>query len=163
MNALASNPFFKDFDKLFIGFDDTYNRISKLHDDLTKNVPNYPPYNIKQVEDNHYVIEVALAGFAKQDIDVIFEDGKLTVSGKATDDADNFIFKGIANRAFSRTFALDDTIEIKDAEMLNGMLKVFLEKIVPEHKKPKKIEVKEKASKVKDHFAKKELLTEDAS
>ena len=102
-----------------------------------------------------------MAGFAKQDIDVVFEEGKLTVSGKAADDNDNFIFKGIANRAFTRTFALDDTIEIKDAEMLNGMLKVFLEKIVPEHKKAKKIEVKDKAAAVKDHFAKKELLTEE--
>ena len=154
-----ANPFFKDFDKLFIGWDDTYNKLTKLHDDVTKNIPNYPPYNIKQVEDNHYVIELALAGFAKQDIDVVFEEGKLTVSGKA--DNDNFIFKGIANRAFTRTFALDDTIEIKDAEMLNGMLKVFLEKIVPEHKKAKKIEVKDKAAKAKDHFAKKELLTEE--
>ena len=161
MNALSNNPFFKDFDKLFIGFDDTYNRMTKLHDDLTKNVPNYPPYNIKQVEENHYVIEVALAGFAKQDIDVIFEDGKLTVSGKATDDSDNFIFKGIANRAFTRTFALDDSIEIKDAEMLNGMLKVYLDKIIPEHKKAKKIEVKDKADGVKKHFKEKELLTEE--
>ena len=107
------------------------------------------------------MIEVALAGFAKQDIDVMFEDGKLTVSGKAADDAENFIFKGIANRAFTRTFALDDTIEIKDAEMLNGMLKVFLEKIVPEHKKAKKINVKDKAKGVKDHFKEKELLTEE--
>ena len=156
-----ANPFFKDFDKLFIGWDDTYNKLTKLHDDVTRNLPNYPPYNIKQVEENHYVVELALAGFAKQDIDVIFEEGKLTVSGKAADDNDNFIFKGIANRAFTRTFALDDTIEIKDAEMLNGMLKVFLEKIVPEHKKAKKIEVKDKAASVKDHFAKKELLTED--
>ena len=78
-----ANPFFKDFDKLFIGWDDTYNKLTKLHDDVTKNIPNYPPYNIKQVEDNHYVIELALAGFAKQDIDVVFEEGKLTVSGKA--------------------------------------------------------------------------------
>ena len=49
-----ANPFFKDFDKLFIGWDDTYNKLTKLHDDVTKNIPNYPPYNIKQVEDNHY-------------------------------------------------------------------------------------------------------------
>jgi molecular chaperone IbpA len=107
------------------------------------------------------VIEVALAGFAKQDIDVVFEDGTLTVSGKATDDSENFIFKGIANRAFTRTFALDDSIEIKDAEMLNGMLKVYLDKIIPEHKKAKKIEVKDKADGVKKHFKEKELLTEE--
>ena len=156
-----NNPFFKDFDKLFIGWDDTYNKLTKLHDDVTKSLPNYPPYNIKQVEENHYVVELALAGFAKQDIDVVFEEGKLTVSGKAADDNDNFIFKGIANRAFTRTFALDDTIEINDAEMLNGMLKVFLERIIPEHKKAKKIDIKDKAAKAKAHFAEKELLTEE--
>jgi molecular chaperone IbpA len=72
---------------------------------------------------------------------------------------DNFLFKGIANRAFTRTFALDDHIEVKDAEMLNGMLKVFLERIIPEHKKPKKIEVKDTSEKSKK--SKPELLTED--
>ena len=161
MVDMTSNPYFKDFDKLFIGWDDTFDKLTKLHDDVTKHIPNYPPYNIKQVEENHFVVELALAGFAKQDVDVIFEDGKLTISGKAADDSDNFIFKGIANRAFTRTFALDDTVEIKDAEMLNGMLKVFLERIIPEHKKAKKIDIKDKANSVKDHFAKKELLTEE--
>ena len=146
---------FKDFDKFFVGFDDTYNRLAKLHDDVTKYVPNYPPYNIKKVEDNKYVVELAVAGFAKQDIEITFEDGKLTVKGSTQDDGENFIFKGIANRAFTRTFALDDQIEIRDAEMFNGMLKIFLERIIPEHKKPKKIEVKEKSTSTK------QLLVED--
>ena len=132
---------FKDFDKFFVGSDDTYNRMSKFHDDLTKNIPNYPPYNIRKIEDNKYVIELAIAGFAKQDIDITFEDNKLIVSGKSQDDHDNFLFKGIANRAFTRTFFLDDTIEINNAAMMNGMLKIALEKIIPEHKKPKKIQV----------------------
>ncbi|NBV11517.1 MAG: heat-shock protein [Chitinophagia bacterium] len=146
---------FKDFDKFFVGFDDTYNRLAKLHDDVTKYVPNYPPYNIKKVEENKYVVELAVAGFAKQDIEITFEDGKLIVKGSTQDDGDNFLFRGIANRAFTRTFALDDQIEIKDAEMFNGMLKIFLERIVPEHKKPKKIEVKEKSTSAK------QLLVED--
>lgn len=146
---------FKDFDKFFVGFDDTYNRLAKLHDDVTKYVPNYPPYNIKKVEDNKYVVELAVAGFAKQDIEITFEDGKLIVKGSTQDDGDNFLFRGIANRAFTRTFALDDQIEIKDAEMFNGMLKIFLERIVPDHKKPKKIEVKEKSTSAK------QLLVED--
>lgn len=146
---------FKDFDKFFVGFDDTYNRLAKLHDDVTKYVPNYPPYNIKKVEDNKYVVELAVAGFAKQDIEITFEDGKLIVKGSTQDDGDNFLFRGIANRAFTRTFALDDQIEIKDAEMFNGMLKIFLERIVPDHKKPKKIEVKEKSTSTK------QLLVED--
>jgi len=149
---------FKDFDKFFVGFDDTYNRMSKFHDDITKNIPNYPPYNIKKIEDNKYIIELAVAGFAKSDIEVVFEDNKLIISGKAQEDTDNFLFKGIANRAFTRTFLLDDHLEINDAAMLNGMLKIVLEKIIPEHKKPKKIEVKDKdITKV----SKKELLVEN--
>lgn len=150
---------FKDFDKYFVGFDDTYNRITKMHDDLTKHIPNYPPYNIKKVDENKYVIELAVAGFAKQDVEVTLEDSKLVIKGNAADDTDNFIFKGIANRAFTRTFALDDQIEIKDAAMLNGMLKIALERIIPEHKKPRKIEVKDTESKV----SAKQFLTEDAN
>lgn len=157
---LKNAPFdmFKDFEKLFVGFDDTYNRMAKFHDDVTKNIPNYPPYNIRKVEDNHYVIELAVAGFARQDIDITFEDNKLIISGKSQDDNDNFLFKGIANRAFTRTFFLDDTMEINDASMMNGMLKIALEKIIPEHKKPKKIAVAEGDTKVK---TKKTLLTEN--
>ncbi len=149
---------FKDIEKFFVGFDDTYNRMAKFHDDVTKNIPNYPPYNIRKVEDNHYVIELAVAGFARQDIDITFEDNKLIISGKTEDDNNNFLFKGIANRAFTRTFFLDDTMEINDAFMMNGMLKIALEKIIPEHKKPKKIAVADGETKSK---TKKTLLTED--
>ena len=133
----------KDFDKFFVGFDDQYDRMVKMHDDLTKNIPNYPPYNIRKTGENTYVIEIALAGFAKQDIEIELVDGKMVIRGKTTEDADeaNYLFKGIANRGFTRTFALEDQIEVQNAEMLNGMLKVFLEKIIPEHKKPKKIDI----------------------
>jgi len=154
---------FKDFDKYFVGFDDTYNRLSKMHDDMTKYVPNYPPYNIKKVADNKYVIELAVAGFAKQDIEITLEDNKLIVKGNAQDDCDNFVFKGIANRAFTRAFALDDQIEIKDAAMFNGMLKIALERIIPEHRKPRKIEVKDEPSTVSEFAAqnKPQFLAED--
>jgi molecular chaperone IbpA len=149
--ALHPSAFFKDFDKFFVGFDDTYNRLSKLHDDLTQSVPNYPPYNIKKIEENKYVIEIAAAGFAKQDIEITLEDNKLIVRGTSHDDHDNFIFKGIANRAFTRTFALDDQIVIKDAAMLNGMLKIALEKIIPDHRKPRKIEISDEPSTVSQY------------
>lgn len=149
---------FKDFDKFFVGFDDTYNRLSKLHDDITKNIPNYPPYNIRKVEDNKYVIELAVAGFSSSDVEITFEGNKLIISGKTHDDSDNFLFKGIANRAFTRTFALDDQIVIDNAEMMNGMLKIALERIIPEHKKPRKIEVKSGEGKTS---SKKQLLVED--
>lgn len=153
---------FKDFDKLYVGFDDQFNKLAKIHDDLTKNIPNYPPYNIKKTGDNTYVIEIAVAGFAKQDIEIELANGKMVVRGntQSQDQEESFLFKGIANRAFTRTFALDDHIEVQDAELLNGMLKVFLERIIPEHKKPKKIEVKDPGT-TKSKTSKRELLTED--
>ena len=158
LGKIAFGPtVFKDFDKFFVGFDDTYNRLAKIHDDITQNIPNYPPYNIKKVDDNKYVIELAVAGFARQDIEITIEDNKLIVKGNAADDTDNFVFKGIANRAFTRTFALDDQIEIKDAALFNGMLKIALDRIIPEHKKPRKIEVKEPQEKSERQF-----LAEDA-
>ena len=152
----------KDFDKFFVGFDDQFNRLTKIHDDITKNIPNYPPYNIKKTGDNTYLIVIAVAGFARQDIEIELVDGKMIITGKThSDDQDNFLFKGIANRAFTRTFALDDQIEVKDAEIYNGLLKVFLERIIPEHKKPKKIEVKDTGETSKPSKNSKELLLED--
>lgn len=135
---------FKDLDKFFVGFDEQFDRLAKLHDDVTKNIPNYPPYNIKKTGDNTYVIEMAVAGFARQDIEIEFIDDKLIVRGNTKEDNGDYVFKGIANRAFTRTFALNDQIEIRDAAMFNGMLQIVLEKIIPEHKKPKKIEVKDR-------------------
>lgn len=161
LGNITFGPQLKDFDKFFVGFDDQFNKLAKIHDDLTKNIPNYPPYNIKKTGDNTYVIEIAVAGFAKQDIEIELDNGKMVVKGSVqnAEDDSNFLFKGIANRNFTRTFALDDQVEVKDAEMFNGMLKVFLERIIPEHKKPKKIEVKEKAEKPSKKT--KQLLTED--
>ena len=141
MNMLTTMP---NLDKFFVGFDDQFNRMAKLHDDFTKNIPNYPPYNIKKTGDNTYVIELAVAGFAKQDIEIEFADDKLIIKGNTKDEeSSDFLFKGIAARNFTRTFVLDDQIEIKDAAIFNGMLKIALERIIPDHKKPKKIEVKD--------------------
>lgn len=151
----------KDMDKFFVGFDEQFNRLAKMHDDLTKNIPNYPPYNIKKTSENTYVVELAVAGFAKQDIEIELADGKMVIKGNVSseDNNDNYLFKGIAGRNFTRTFALDDQIEVKNAEYLNGMLQVFLERIIPEHKKPKKIEVKDVGESKK---SKKQLLVEES-
>lgn len=157
MNMLTTMP---NLDKFFVGFDDQFNRMAKLHDDFTKNIPNYPPYNIKKTGDNNYVIELAVAGFAKQDIEIEFADDKLIIKGNTKDDeSSDFLFKGIAARNFTRTFVLDDQIEIKDAAMLNGMLKIALERIIPDHKKPKKIEVKD-SDEVFTTKSNKQFLTE---
>jgi len=156
---LHPEAIFKDIDKFFVGFEDQFNRLAKLHDDVTKNIPNYPPYNIKKTGDNTYVIELAVAGFAKQDIEIEFIDDKLVVRGNTTEDSNtDYVFKGIANRAFTRTFALNDQIEIKDAALFNGMLQIALERIIPEHKKAKKIDVKDGKAEKTDNA---QLLTEE--
>lgn len=164
MTYLLNSVFPKDIQKLFVGFDDQYNRMAKLHDELTKGIPNYPPFNIKKVDDDHYVIEIAVAGFSKSEIEIELVDGKLVVKGSAKDDNDpavtSWIHKGIADRNFTRTFLINDFVEVKDAEMFNGILRIFLDQIIPESRKPKKIEVKEKAGSTKSS---KQLLTEDTN
>lgn len=156
---LHPQAMFKDFDKFFVGFDDQFNRIAKLHDDLTKNIPNYPPFNIKKTEENKYVIELAVAGFSRQELEIEFADDKLIVRGNAKDDESytEWLHKGIAARNFTHTFALNDQVEIQGAELINGMLKIALERIIPEHKKPKQIEIKEQPVKA----SKKQLLVEE--
>ena len=101
----------------------------------------YPPYNIKQVKDNKFVIEMAVAGFAKSDIEITLEGNKLVVKGNTEDKEapENFIYKGISNRNFTREFKLADKIEIKDAELANGMLKIWLENMIKAQDLVKKI------------------------
>jgi len=156
--AFFSQDAFKDFDKFFVGFEDSAKQFQTLHADLTKNIPNYPPYNIRKNDENSYTIEIAVAGFGQNEIDVEIDGGKLIVKGNidASLDAleDNFLFKGIATRAFTRSFAIDDHIEVKNAELFNGMLKIALERLVPAEQKPKKVPVKTKGQK--------EFLREDA-
>ena len=130
-----------------IGFDSMFRRLEQFNADLAKTTA-YPPYNIKKIDDNHYVIEMAVAGFGKQNLDIQISDGVLTIKGNSESDTEtedkenaNFIYRGIANRAFTRKFTLADTIEIKNAELLNGMLRVFLENMIPDNKKPRKVEV----------------------
>jgi len=134
----------KDFDRFFVGFDDHLDRLTRIHNEFAKTTtPNYPPYNIRKCEDNHYMIEIAVAGFSREDIDVSVEDGKLTVKGSVKTPSDDtyYIYKGIGARDFTRTFVLEDSVEVTGADIVNGMLQIALERIVPDHKKPRKIEV----------------------
>ena len=140
---LFKDMFGKDYDKFYVGFNDHVDKMAALHKEVTKNIPAYPPYNIKKTGDNTYTIELAVAGFGKQDIDVELEDNKLVIRGNSSAETpeENFLFKGIGMRSFTRTFAIDDHIEVQNAELLNGMLKIVLEKLVPEDKKSKKIKI----------------------
>ncbi len=131
-----------------IGFDTLFKNLEAAQKQIAKAAMNYPPYNIKKVGENKYVLELAVAGFGKHDIELTLQDGTLTVKGNTTldtlmkDGVDvAYLHKGIADRAFTRQFSLADTVEIKNAELINGMLKVWLENIIPDSKKPRKIEI----------------------
>jgi molecular chaperone IbpA len=137
---------FKKLDPFTVGYDKFFTDLEDLAKTASKNLPSYPPYNIKAVGKDKYVIEMAVAGFAKTDIEVSLQGNKLTVQGSTseedTNEVQDYIFKGIANRNFSRTFNLADKIEIKDAEIVNGMLKIWLDSLVETQANIKKIAIK---------------------
>lgn len=140
--------FHKTLDPFTVGYDKFFKDIEEVTKNVTKNVPSYPPYNIKQVSKNKYVIEMAVAGFAKSDIEITLEGNKLVIKGAAKENElkedENFLFKGIANRDFTRSFTIADKIEIGQAEMVNGMLRVWLENLVQTQDTIKRITIKEK-------------------
>jgi molecular chaperone IbpA len=151
--------------KNMIGSDRLFDSLAKTTEAVTKATVTYPPYNIKKIDENKYVIELAVAGFSKQDLEITLEDGKLIIDGKTTLDTaigdgvnQTFLFKGISERPFKRMFTLADTIEIKNADLINGMLKIWLENVIPETKKPKKINIGDAPS---SELVDKKLLTEE--
>jgi|TARA_B100000965_G_scaffold289378_1_gene247219 molecular chaperone IbpA len=108
---------------------------------------NYPPYNIRKTGKDKYSIEVALAGFSKKDVEVEFEDNLLTVRTKQVDKSENredgeIIHKGISQRQFARSFTIADDVKVGGAELKDGLLTIACERIVPEYKKKKLIEIK---------------------
>ena len=130
-------------DRYFVGADRVMKRLADIADQSAQMVPiKYPPYNIKKVDEDRYVIELAVAGFGKTDIDIELQEGTLSVRGKI-DPVDNteYLYKGIAERGFKREFTLADNVEVKSSSLVNGMLKIFLEAFIPEEKKAKKIDI----------------------
>ena len=125
-----------------IGFDNLFDRLFDM--DLESS-SSYPPYNISKVDDNNYIIEMALAGFNKDDIEIELADSELTVRSKKRENSSkdvNLIHQGISHRSFNRKFTLSEEILVKNAEMKNGMLIIKLQKFIPENKKPKLINIK---------------------
>lgn len=128
-------------DPFFIGFDDQLNRLMNVHNTATSS--SYPPYNVIKKDEDNFVVELALAGYSKSDIDVKVENGTLFVSGEIEDKtSNNYIHKGVATRKFTRTFALGEYMEVQSASFENGMLSIEVERILPEEKKPKTIRIK---------------------
>ena len=144
---------FKDLDRFFVGFDKVAERMASAADQAQALATKYPPYNLKKIDENKYTIELAVAGFAKQDLEIEIVDDKLIIKGNthagepAEQDSTGgwtwpqMLHQGLAMRPFTRTFTLSDNVEIRGASLLNGILKIVLEAIIPEHKKPKKVDI----------------------
>ena len=124
-----------------VGFDSVFDRFFDM--DTTRD-SGYPPYNIRKINEAQYVIEIALAGFSKEDIEVEVTEGNLTIRSKEekeTDEDESFVHKGIAKRSFLRSFTLSDDIIVKGADLKDGMLIINLEKVIPDEKKPRLINI----------------------
>ena len=125
----------------YVGFDRLFDEFFRLQSS-TKNVPNYPPYNLVKDGDS-YTIEMAMAGLTDKDVDVVLEDRTLSITyEKSEEDNDKgVIHKGLAQRSFKRSFNLADDIEVQKAQLKNGLLSIRMERIIPDEKKPQKIKL----------------------
>ena len=128
-----------------VGFDRFNDLFESLLNDKEDRFEAYPPYNIEKVEDDHYKITVAVAGFSEEDLNIIVQDDRLIVSAaKQTSEEEkgrSYLHRGIATRSFERSFRLADHIRVMDASMENGLLTVSLMREVPEEKKPRMIPI----------------------
>ncbi len=130
------------FTPFTVGFDELFDRLF----DTNLNTDSYPPYNILKSDECNYTIEIAVAGFNKDQIEIELSDGELLIRSKSKDnktsELKNLIHHGISNRSFIRKFTLSDEIHVKNADLKDGMLRIKLEKVIPENKKPKLISIK---------------------
>jgi len=145
MNTSRALSLLDNFNQLTpyaVGFDRIFDNLSRYTTDNVQST-GFPPYNIRKEGDYNYVIEMALAGFGKEDIEVEVADGTLSVrSVKENSEDDSTQYRGISYRRFERKFTMADDIVVNGAKLENGMLTVELERVVPEEKKPRLIKVK---------------------
>jgi molecular chaperone IbpA len=125
-----------------VGFDRMFNELNRTFAN-SKTDGNYPPHNVVQIDDTHYQIEVAVAGFAEKELDVELKESLLTVRGQqeSKDNEVTYLHKGIGTRNFVRTFPLAEHVEVRGATVKNGILSIALEMVVPEEEKAKKIAI----------------------
>lgn len=125
----------------YIGFDRLWRIFNEAEKSLNTN-SGYPPYNLVDLGENKYLVEIAVAGFEAKDIDVTLQENSLLISAMSPENSNHFIHRGIAGRSFARRFTLADTIEVRDVTLEHGMLRITLENVIPEAKKPRKLEIR---------------------
>jgi molecular chaperone IbpA len=144
MNQLArfDTSALNQLNRALIGFDQLFNDVERRYANSVQT--NYPPYNVLKHDDNSFEIEIAVAGFDREDITIEVDQNLLTIKGKRLkdDDADKYVYRGLAARDFERVFTLADHIVVGEAELTNGILRVKLTRVVPEELKPRLISIK---------------------
>ena len=143
-NQLVNWEPFKPFS---VGFDNLFDDFDKMLSFNSASINHYPPYNIRKVNDTDYVIELAVAGFGKKDIEVKSQENTLTIKSKdkkeeVLDEDENILHRGISQRSFTRSFTVAEDVVVKGADLKDGLLSVKLERIIPDEKKPKIIDIK---------------------
>ena len=129
----------------FVGFDSLFDELNALAD---RKESNYPAYNIAKDDDEHYRIELALAGFSADEISIQTEKGILTIEANKAEERGNYIHQGIAKRGFSKMFRLAEYMKVDDAQFVDGILTIFLHREIPEADKPKQISISTKQKKL---------------
>ena len=135
------------FKPFSVGFDNLFDDFDRMLSFNSASINHYPPYNIRKVNDTDYVIELAVAGFGKKDIKVKSQENTLTISS-AKDEQDvlekdeSVLHRGISKRSFTKSFTVAEDVVVKGADLKDGLLSVKLERIIPEEKKPKFIDIK---------------------
>ncbi len=127
------DKFLQDIDKYSIGLDEWFHRFNTLHQTET----NYPPYNLVKEDSVTFKLEIALAGFKRNEITVTTESGKLFVEGQTEKKDAEYIHQGLAKRAFTRSWTLSDDVEVRDVKFEDGLLSIELKRIIPEHQQKK--------------------------
>ena len=133
---------FPQVESRLIGFDRVFDAVNRLHSIEGGQSNSFPPYNIKKLDDENYEITLALAGFKKSELSVVVEDGSLVVKGEQEKSEDEFLHKGIAERNFTRTWALADDVKVTGSKLKDGVLTISLVHEIPDEKKPTSIEIK---------------------
>ena len=145
LNTTNWNDFVSAFPQIesrLIGFDRVFDAVTRLHTVEGGQSSSFPPYNIKKLDSENYEIQIALAGFSKSELDITVEDGNLVVKGEQEKSEDDFLHKGIAERNFTRTWALADEVKVTGSKLKDGVLTISLLHEIPEEKKPTSIEIK---------------------
>ena len=143
-NQLINWEPFKPFS---VGFDNLFDDFDRMLSFNSASINHYPPYNIRKVNDTDYVIELAIAGFGKKDIEVKSQENTLTIKSKdkkeeVLDKDEDILHRGISQRSFKRSFTVAEDVVVKGADLKDGLLSVKLERIIPDEKKPKIIDIK---------------------